>query len=240
MLIEALAEGNTHSKLGTLFTTLGVDRWDPGEDVNKEKRVQEVLKGLRASDDEAASKAALAMAQRAAQKGAPQDGVWGASAASWWQPLLDALAADGWEYDSESSRLTPIAPGVSIPEELNGLEAELEGRGWSTARLHFHRAATGYGTGDWESANSQLRSFLEDFLPRLAEAITGKRPSNSGAAIQELDRGFLLDGEREFLKGLWALCSERGSHPGASSRVEATFRLMTATGVARLLLSRLS
>jgi hypothetical protein len=89
-----------------------------------------------------------------------------------------------------------------VPEELNGLEAVLEQRGWSTAALHFRRAADGFGSGDWGSANSQLRSFLEDFLPLVAEEVRGKRPSNAGAAIQVLDSGFLLGGEREFLKAL--------------------------------------
>ncbi len=131
-----------------------------------------------------------------------------------WSALRDALAADGWEFDARSSRLTPIVPEVAMSEELNGLEVELEQRGWSTAGLHYRRAANGYGSGDWESANSQLRSFLEDFLSNVAERATGKRPKNPIASIQTLPDDLVDNGERELLKGLWALCNERGSHPG--------------------------
>lgn len=238
-LVKALAQSNTHTELGTLFFSLGVGSLDPGKQVNKETRAHTVLLELQQADDDASPKAALALARQAAQEGAPKGGLWGHSAAEWWQPLLDALAADGWEFDPETSRLTPTIPGISIPEELTGLEADLDRLGWTTAALHFRQAARGFAAGEWESANSQLRSFLEDFLPRMAEALTDKPATNPGAAIQRLEKGSLLTGERDFLKGLWALSNERGSHAGESNKAEASFRLMIVTAAARFLLSRL-
>jgi len=88
----------------------------------------------------------------------------------WWEPLRDALIADGWEYDIESARLTSVVPGVEVPEQLSGLEEELEERGWATAAGHFRQAVAGYGAASWATANSQLRSFLEDMRPRAGEA----------------------------------------------------------------------
>jgi hypothetical protein len=237
-LVEAISSGYTKAATTTLLLKTQADDWDPDRYDNKEHRMQLVFKGLRTAGTPDADKAALELARMTMAKIAPP-AVGTRSRFAEWPDLRDALAADGWEFDAESSRLTPIVPEVSVPEELNGLEAELEDRGWSTASLHFRQAAKGFGAGDWESASSQLRSFLEDFLPSVVETITGERPSNPGAAIQVLERDFLIKGEREFLKGLWALCNERGAHSGASSRAEATFRLMTVTATARFILSRL-
>jgi len=238
-LVEAIDAAFTKSDIGTMLLKADADGCDPDRADNKAHRLQLVFKKLRAADDEASTRAALEIARLTMFRMANTT-IGGESRYPEFGPLRDALAADGWEYDKDSARLTAIVPQVSAPEELNGLEAELEERGWDTAALHFRRAADGFGAGDWESANSQLRSFLEDFLPLLAEVVRGKRPSNAGAAIQSLDSGFLLDGEREFLKALWALCNERGSHPGASSQAEATLRLMAVTAEARFLLKRLT
>ncbi len=77
-------------------------------------------------------------------------------------------------------------------------------------------------------------------LPLAAEATDGKRPSSARAALDLLKKEVLLNGEFDFLKGLWTLCQSRGSHPGLSGRAEATFRLMVVTAEARHLLGRLT
>lgn len=237
-LVEAITSAYTKSAANTALLKAEADEWDPDRYDNKEHRMQLVFKGLRDAGTSDADKAALELARMVMEKISPPSA--GAqSRFTEWPALSDALAADGWEYDIQATRLVPIVPEVSVPEELNGLETELEERGWSTACLHFRQAAKGFGAGDWESANSQLRSFLEDLLPNVAETVAGKQPSNPGAAIQMLEQEFLVNGEREFLKGLWALCNERGSHAGVSSRAEATYRLMTVTATARFILSRL-
>jgi hypothetical protein len=238
VLIEAIDSAYSKAQIGTLLLKAEADEWEPARADNKEHRLQLVFKGMRNADTREAERAARELVRMVLEKIATAPigrQPWLAQ----WSALRDALAADGWEFDIESARLTPIIPEVAMPEELNGLEAELEQRGWSTASLHFRRAVNGYGSGDWESANSQLRSFLEDFLPSIAEEANGKRPKNPIASIQALQDELLDDGERELLKGLWSLCNERGSHPGESNPIEATFRLMTVTATARLLLSRL-
>lgn len=178
-LVEAVAEGYTNARIGTLLLKAGAEDWAPEHWDNKEHRMQLVFKALGKAEDPAADQAALESARLTLETGSPRSFA-GTRRIVWWEPLRDALAADGWEYDVESARLTSIVPEVAVSEELNGLEAELEELRWSTSALHFRRAANGFGSGDWESANSQLRSFLEDFLPCVAEALTGKRPANAG------------------------------------------------------------
>jgi hypothetical protein len=236
-LVEAIATGYTDTKMGTLFLSAEADGWAPEKWPNKEGRVQRLFGALRKDGSAEAAAAALELARLALVAGAPPPS--GRTQIIWWEPLRDALAADGWEYDVESARLTAVVPGVSVPEQLNGLEAELKERGWSTAAGHFRQAVDGFGSANWATVNSQLRSYLEDMLPRVAEVVSAQRPSSPRAALDVLKEDVLLDGEFEFLKGLWALCQPRGSHPGPSDRAESTFRLMTVTAESRFLLGRL-
>lgn len=239
VLVEAIATGYSQARIGTLLLKAGAEDWAPERWDNKEHRMQLVFKRLRTAEDLDAATAALELARLALEAGAPASA--GATTRIiWWEPLRDALAADGWEYDIESARLTSVVPGVAVPEHLSGLEEELEGRGWTTAAGHFRQAVEGFGAGNWATTNSQLRSFLEDMLPLAAEATDGKRPSSARAALDMLKKEVLLNGEFDFLKGLWTLCQSRGSHPGLSDRAEATFRLMVVTAEARHLLGRLN
>jgi hypothetical protein len=236
-LVEAIATGYSDAKIGTLLLKAGADTWAPESWPNKERRVQDLFKSLRAAEDPEAEAAALELARLTLEAGAPSPG--GKSRIIWWEPLRDAVAADGWEYDVESARLTATIPGVSVADQLNGLEAELSNRGWNTALGHYRQAVEGFGTKNWATVNSQLRSFLEDMLPRAAEAATGRHPGSVRAALDALRKEILVDGEFELLKGLWTLCQPRGSHPGLSDRRESTFRLMTVTSESRFLLDRL-
>ena len=185
-LVEAIATGHTNAGIGTLLLKAGADVWAPDHWDNKEHRIQEVFKSLRTAEDPDAAPAALELARMTLEAGAPSTPD-GTSRIIWWEPLRDALAADGWEYDVESARLTSVIPGVSVPEQLNGLEAELRERGWATAAGHFRQAVDGFGVEKWATVNSQLRSFLEDMLPRAAEAVAGKRPSSPRAALDVLE-----------------------------------------------------
>lgn len=234
-LVIALAEGNSHSQLGTLFLTVGADNWDRDEEgVNKEMRVQGVLKGLRSEDDEEAERAALELARRACALGAM-------GPARWWPALEDALAVDGLEYDGDNERLVPAVPGVSIAAERSLLERDLVELGWDAAATHYRQAAENVSSGNWESANSQCRSFLEDLIPRMAATLSDKKtPEKARSALQHMqDKGLLGDGEFDFARGLWEMCNSRGSHAGRSDPTEARFRLLAVTAYGRFLLSQL-
>jgi hypothetical protein len=128
-----------------------------------------------------------------------------------------------------------------MPEERSIVEERLEGRGWRDAAAHYRQCADGVGARNWESANGQGHSFLEDLIPRAATDIGGKKaPREPRAALQFLrDKNLLLEGEFDFARGLWEMCNSRGSHAGRSDGEEARFRFVAISAYARFLLSRL-
>jgi hypothetical protein len=224
--------------IATLFT-VGVDPWDPGDKVNKARRAQAVLKALRDQSGPNATRMAMDLASEVLKHG-DRDVSW-LDHPSWWSPLVEGLIDDGLEWDSASLRLVPSVEGVSASEARGLLEQRLVDLGWETAAAHYRQAVRALSAGDWESANAQLRSFLEAFIPDAAATILGTvARSDPAASLQDLNaKGALFDGEFDFARGLWKLANPRGSHAGLSDRDEAHFRMLSATAYARFLLSRL-
>lgn len=109
------------------------------------------------------------------------------------------------------------------------------------AAAHYRQALEALGAGHWESANAQVRSFLEAFVPVLASDALNRPPRTDFlAALEELkNHNALFDREFDFARGPWKLANPRGSHAGLSDREEARFRVFVATVYARFLLSRL-
>lgn len=121
------------------------------------------------------------------------------------------------------------------------LETRLRDLGWDTAAAHYRQSLEALAAGHWESANAQVRSFLEAFVPALASDALDRPPRTDFlAALQDLkSHDALFDGEYDFARGFWKLANPRGSHAGLSDREEARFRVFVATVYARFLLSRL-
>lgn len=168
--------------------------------------------------------------------------------------LFEALLADGYELSWEGTtdyvkccqlRPTDASP-VPLAGEISALEWELGVRGYDVALNHYRQAVATYDAHN-ESANSQLRTTLEELVMRLAEDhTTYSRPvgkaGDGGCAIRTLrghqrladsDGGVLLD-------GLWKMTHTNGSHPGRSDARETRFRLHVITATALLLLHRFS
>jgi hypothetical protein len=77
-------------------------------------------------------------------------------------------------------------------------------------------------------------------LLQLAIDHVGYAGNEPVAALQRLQQGGrLLDGEFNFLRGLWTLSQQRGAHQGLTTKEEALFRLQTTTSAARFLLHHL-
>jgi hypothetical protein len=235
VLVRAIDRGFSHADIGTLLLEAGADDWAPDQWSNKQTRLQQVFAGMRKDASPASEKAGLELARLVLVRG---DSSWGR--ADWFDDVEAALAADGWEYDSDAERLAPTVPGAKVAEEVEHVERELKARGWTTAAGHYRQALEAFGAGNWASANAQLRSLLEDLFPLAAEEVSGKRPREVRAALDGLvKRKFLADGEYDFARGLWQLCQSRGSHPGLSDEEEARFRLVAVTAYCRFLLDRL-
>ena len=236
-----MSEGYSHSNLSVEFLRIEADGFDPGDAVNKEKRATAVLTALRDSEDEDAARGVIQLAERLLRSGSGQDNVWARGPADWWEETVDALASDGWQYDSDAGRLLPSVTGVEMPEETSFVEEATRRRGWEVAAGHYRQSVAAFADGNWASSNAQLRSFLESLLPEVAGAqLDRKRPKTPVAALQALNSRDELDpGEYNFARGLWEMCQSGGSHPGLSNEDEAHFRLLAVTGYARYMLARL-
>ncbi len=237
-LITGINAGYSKANIGTLLLSVEADAWEPKRAPNKETLLQETLKAMRDSGGERAQKAALELAGKVLAAG-KDDGLFDPEA-SWYAPLRDALAADGWEFDPENDRLVSAMPAIAVAEETSLLEGKLTELGFPNAAGHYRQALDAFSRGDWAAANSQIRSLLEDLLPGLAERVEGKRPREVRAALDKLTaKDFLIEGEYSLLRGLWDAAQPRGSHAGLSDAAEARFRLMVTTAQCRFLLERL-
>lgn len=81
--------------------------------------------------------------------------------------LVRALRMDG--YEIEGTSLIRIVPSeVDIQEAESRLEALLTQYDFPVAAGHLRQAREAYSRGSWASANSQLRSFVEDLFMAMA------------------------------------------------------------------------
>ena len=239
VLAEAIEIGKSATTMGTLFLKADVDAWEPEQPSNKLDRAVKLLKGLREDNTKDSNAGALELVRLMLAGGKAQTvGFSSREPTIWWTPLRDAVAADGWEFDEQSDRLVPTVPGVQVTDEVTWIEADLKRRGWTTAAGHYRQAIEAFASGtNWASANGQLRAFFEDLVCQAAGVPLGNGQVQKAFDALEV-AGKLVKGECEFGKALWKLLHANGSHPGLSDQDESRFRLLTLTGYARYLLSR--
>ncbi len=238
VLVRVIDQVYTDTHIGTLLLEAGAEPWAPQQWPNKQTRLQRLFAQMREDTGADVEPVALELVRLLLRKGSPS--AERASPSVWWSEVLDAVAADGWEYDVDNERLVPTIPGVRVAEETTRIEAELNRRGWSTAAGHYRQALDAFTAGKWASANGQLRNLVEELLLTAAESVSGSRPKEVQAALDALRKAkVLVEGEYGLVKGLWELCQPRGSHLGLSDEEEARFRLMTVTAYCRFLLARL-
>lgn len=240
VLAEAIEGAHTATQMDAVFLKADVDRWEPEYATNKLDRTIKLLKSLRVDNSKEANAGALELARLMLAVGKADASSWSRRApTSWWEPLRDAVAADGWEFDENDDRLVPTVPAVRVPEEITWIETDLARRGWTTAVGHYRQAIEAFASGNWASANSQLRAFFEDLVRNAGGVPPGGGTRHVQRAFDALEAaGKLVTGEQQFGKDLWSLLHANGSHPGLSDQDESRFRLLALTGYARYLLSR--
>lgn len=238
LLVRVIDDAYSKTEIRTLLLEADAEPWDPENWPNKQSGLQQLFRALRADPKPEVERVALEIVQLVLRRGARGE-EW-SPPPGWWKEVIDAIAADGWEFDRLGQRLIPTVPGVRVAEETSYVAQEFARRGWATEAGHFQQALDAYGAGNWASANAQLRSLLESLLPAAAELVSGVRPKEVQAALDALlKKKILVEGEYSLVKGLWDLSQPRGSHPGLSDEEEARFRLMTITSYGRFLLARL-
>jgi hypothetical protein len=239
-LAEAIESGYTAITMGTLFLKADVERWEPETSASKLDRAVTLLKNLRADNTDEANAGAVELARLVLTKGKADPDVYARrEPTTWWPALHAAVAADGWEFDESDDRLVPTVPRLRVTDEVSWIEDNLERRGWTTAAGHYRQAIEAFAAGNWASANSQLRPFFEDLLRQAGGVPPGGGTGQVQRAFDALQAASkLVDGEQQFGKDLWKMLQANGPHPGLSDQDESRFRLLTLTGYARYLLSR--
>jgi len=153
--------------------------------------------------------------------------------------LLQSLRLDGFEW--HDGRLVPTTPEpVGLATELSQLERDLQDLGLNVAAEHYRQACESFVARNWEAANGQIRSFMENLLIELSRRQTSNSRTDAAAALQDLrDAGFFDNPEWQMLKGFWQSIQDNGPHHGLSHEQEALFRLHVATAVARYAIHKL-
>lgn len=266
VLIEA-GQKLRGSDLTTMLMRAGIYEYSPRktgiQSENKAELIRSRLLAARAAaedGDTAAHRGLLAFATELVQRTVANP----EHPPHWFSGLRDALLADGYEltWKGDAPRNAPLTGGtwvairgsirysilptdaapVPLAGEISALEADLAARGYMSVLNHYRQAVDGFTNHKYESANSDLRTALEDLVTRLAEDHAGyqRQPqaSQGGPAISHMiENGHLPAREGGLLlRGLWQLSHTNGSHPGQSDADETRFRMQVITATARFLL----
>lgn len=266
---EVIAEFNSHDAMDVLELQWGISDRCGGS--SKSGRIASLASVAIADDTEvftengrmAISRALVETAIKAPPIALKKDS---------WKKFIAGLRFDGFEVVEEHSEIEPDVPwGRSttetkarlvrmLPSDMpeldfreagNEVELLLERHGFSVALGHLQIAMSAFGKGEWAGSNSQLRTFYQDLLDKIAENL-GCDPSkndnekrdylahvNSGPFfIHEYNEWENDRGRPAFILGLWARLHPHGSHPGLSDEDDAAFRLQITLITARLLLRR--
>ena len=149
-----------------------------------------------------------------------------------------ALSRDGFTLTEERSIIRSLPEIADLPQANDELYSLLYELNMPVARNHLDQAIENHAMGNWESANSQMRTFLEELFneihrrlePEKADAkLTG---DNRRDRLSKVQPPFLLEplGEwsgdgKNFVNGVFKRLHSKGSHPGLSDDEDCTFRL---------------
>jgi len=126
---------------------------------------------------------------------------------------------------------------MNVPIEIEAARARLTRHGLVTTLTHFDNAHSAFTRGEWESSNSQVRSYVEALFESIA-AIRLRRDLRGGEARKRLEEEAVL-GKRQagVVHRVMELAGERGSHAGMSDQDHAAAVSLLGLGVLRIGLS---
>jgi hypothetical protein len=111
--------------------------------------------------------------------------------------------------------------------------------GLTTAARHFELAEAAFVRGEWESANSQVRSYVEAIFEGVA-AVRLRQALKRGHARKRLaEEGILGPEEAAVVQSVMSLTSGQGAHAGLSAPDEAAVRRLLGLAAALIGLSLL-
>lgn len=155
--------------------------------------------------------------------------------------LQSALRVDG--LDLVDRRVTAfLSPSVLPAEEQGLLEARLAPPAFAVARSHLAQAIDNAARGNWEAANSQVRSFIEGLCDSIAANVYqggGNAPTGGAARKHLAEIGFLDDKESALLRAFGEVLHGAGSHAGTSDEADCHRRRLMAVAMGNYHLDRL-
>lgn len=155
-----------------------------------------------------------------------------------------ALEAEGLQpIDGELRTILPVSIPLAEPEsELGQLLRHFQ---LEDARNHLRQALENHARGNWEAANSQLRTFVEAIFQAVVDIVAPGHglQKKDGEPIRRklLTAGFLHAdlNEWDFIVGFVKRLHGKGSHPGRSDEEDCTYRLHLVLLTVHHLLRRL-
>ena len=239
-LIEYLEGHFTHAELDHLMFKHGLDKDLRG--LPKKQRLGSVFYPLvEPGTDSERIRAAVGLFGEMAEDLWTQCEKGVDDACQWYVKLQGALRADGLDLVEGHLTIFP-SPGVSVAQEQGLLETRLQKLGWLIPPKHWKQAIDNAAAGNWEAANSQVRSFLEGLCNEIAKFLytgEGLAPTAGEARKYMVDRKFLNEEEAELLKVLFVILQRTGSHAGISDEADCHRRRMMALALANYYLDRL-
>ena len=230
-LTKSISETHTHTDIDMLAFELGWENAAVGS--SKLARCFSMVKEMRRASEEAGNDGPIAELIEITLQSASEYQLKNLESLS---GLLASLEVDGFEFNG--AKLIPGTPTpASTSSEVSALEGALQDFGMNVAAEHYKQACDNLVDGNFESANSQIRSFLEDLFISICDKICGKSFGEASAALQHLrDKGVIEPSEWNTFRGFWDTCQTNGSHHGLTNSEEALYRLHMATAISRYLI----
>lgn len=158
-----------------------------------------------------------------------------------YESFREALRVDGADL-VEGRVVSFLSPSVEPAREQGVLEARLEQYGFAVASHHMNSALDHASDSKWDSANGQVRHFLESICEAIAARIysgQGEAPVRGQARQFLAQEGFLSVKESDLLKSLFQVLHGEGGHAGTSSSDDCHRRRLMAVSMANYYLERL-
>lgn len=148
--------------------------------------------------------------------------------------LRRLLLKDGFTID-DGKLIRIVNSNLDFNNNETLLENLLNKYNLDIAKGHYNQAINAFNRGDWAACNSQLRSYVEELLNKLAKKITQITPTTSQEAKIALAKcnppifykqlNEWLDNGQGFFETFWKRLHPEGSHPGLSDEYDSMFRL---------------
>jgi len=130
--------------------------------------------------------------------------------------------------------------GPQLPSQLS---QSLDYFNFAVTKNHLTQAVNNVQRNQWESANGDLRSFLESLCEEIAGhnvAAEGPPPTRGQARQYLVNSGFLTADQGALLQAFFAVLQPGGGHAGASTESDCNCRFAIAVALANFYLSLLS